>query len=85
MCRKLTWLVSLVLLLGLGHSASAQWKASDPIIEYEKKIIRKGIISEAYAKRKRAAFRRATLDAIEKAKKAPWPKASELLRNVYAK
>ena len=31
MCRKLTWLVSLVLLLGLGHSASAQWKASNPI------------------------------------------------------
>lgn len=59
-------------------------KAADPIGQFEQTIIAKGLVSRAQLDKERETAVKAVDEAIEFARKSPYPKSEEALEHVFA-
>jgi pyruvate dehydrogenase E1 component alpha subunit len=59
-------------------------KAADPIGRFEQTIIAKGLVSRAQLDKERETAVKAVDEAIEFARKSPYPESEEALEQVFA-
>lgn len=60
------------------------WKRRDPVPRYERLLMERGVIDEAYQQQTLQRIEREIEEAIEFADKSPHPDPSEILEDVYA-
>ena len=60
------------------------WKKNDPVPRYERVLMERGVIDEAYKQATRERIEREIEEAIEFAERSPHPDPSEVLEDVYA-
>ena len=60
-----------------------EWKKKDPLVNFEKKLLDMGVLSEAKVSEIKGSIEKELAEAVQFAEESPLPDVSELLDDVY--